>query len=106
MILSSINEVATEKGQSSPTGVREERVLAPVCCIAVVVVLMMVVGVLLDAMFRCGRWVRLRVDEGVHCIYITGREWKSGVLHGSGEKKVMYGLIFMHHHAFSLFIFK
>lgn len=59
---------------------------------------MVVVGMLLGTVFCCGKWVRWMVGKGVRCIYITGGEWISGVVHRSGEKKVMFGLIFIHYH--------
>lgn len=85
MILSSINIDTIAKGQSSPTRVGEERVLAPICCIALVVV-RMVVTMLLGTVFSCGEWKTRWVAEGVRPIYVTGREWKSGVLHRSFER--------------------
>lgn len=79
MVSSWINDVTIAKGQRSPAGVGEERVLAPVCCTAVVV-WMVVVAMLLGVVFGGGEWVRWRVDVGVCCVYVIGRQWISGVL--------------------------
>lgn len=105
MVLSSINGVTIAKGQSSPTGVGEERVLAPICCMAVVV-RMVVVAMLLGVVFSCGKWMRWMVDGGVCRIDVIGRQWKSGVLRRSGEKKVTLWLVSMHYCAHCPCIFK
>lgn len=54
------------------------------------------VTVLLGAVISCGEWMRYRVDMSVRCINVTRGEWKSGVIHRSGKKKVILQLIFMH----------
>lgn len=75
-----------QKGQTSPTRVREERILAPVCCVALVVV-RMVVAMLLGTLFSCGEWKRWWVTQGVRPVHFAGGKWKSGVLHGSWERE-------------------
>lgn len=79
MVLSSINDDTISECLSSPTGVGEEWVLAPIRGMAVVV-RMVVVAMLLGVMFSCGEWMRWRVDEVVRCIDVIRRQWISGVL--------------------------
>lgn len=86
MVLSFINDVSIERGQSSPAGVGEEWILAPIRRMAVVV-RMVVVAVLLGIVFGCGEWMRCRMDGGERCICIIGMHRKSGVVCRSGEKQ-------------------
>lgn len=80
--------ITIAEGQSSPDRVGEQRVLAPVCCVAVMV-RMVVVSMLLCVVPGCGEWVRQRVDGGVRRLYVSGGQWESGIVDRPGEKEAL-----------------
>lgn len=104
MVLASICDVSIAKGQSSPQGVGEERVLAPICPVALVV-RVVVVSVLLGVVFICGKRVRWRVDAGLRRVCVVRRQRKSCVLCRSGEQEVTPRLVFTHHRAYCSCVF-
>lgn len=62
----------------SPAGVGEERVLAPVCCVAVGVVTLLLGGIL-----SCGEWMGCGLV--VCCFCVAGGVRKSAIFYTSGE---------------------